>query len=208
MLRKERLSANFDPSTPDVATSSVDSEDDCNHIFFKSDRMYRHHLLRINYTTYDVRRSQDVINPGTSRRDVMVLAVDDHENGPDNNPFLYARVLGIYHVNVIYTGSGMIDYRPRRVDFLWVRWFHHDQARTIHHTWEKKKLESVFFPPMASDHAFGFLDPQDVLRATYIVPACASGRVHSDLVSLSQSACDSHDWKSYYVNLCVNCSLV
>ena len=169
--------------------------------------MYRHHLLRINYTTYDVRRSQDLINPGTSRRDIMLLADNDHENGADGNPFLYARVLGIYHVNVIYTGSEMIDYRPRRVDFLWIRWFRQDQAQNIRNTWERKKLDSVFFPPMASDDAFGFLDPRDVLRAAHIAPRCAVGRVHSDLVSMSQSACDSHDWKLYYVNRCVNCLL-
>ena len=37
--------------------------------------------------------------------------------------FLYARVLGAYHVNVIYTGPGMRDFEAHHFEFLWVRWF-------------------------------------------------------------------------------------
>ena len=70
--------------------------------------MYRHHLARFNYTTYDIRRSQDVINPGTSHHDIMLLANTDESNSNSKHPFLYARVLGIYHVNVIYTGEGKL----------------------------------------------------------------------------------------------------
>jgi hypothetical protein len=67
--------------------------------------------MRINYTTYDVRRSQDIINTTTSRHDVMVLA-DPGDHTAASHPFRYARVLGVYHVNVIYVGAGMIDYQP------------------------------------------------------------------------------------------------
>jgi len=41
----------------------------------------------------------------------------------DSHRFLYARVLGAYHANIIYTGPGMHDYNARRFDFLWVRWY-------------------------------------------------------------------------------------
>jgi hypothetical protein len=176
---------------------SISSSADRNCVFFKSDRMYKHHLLRINYTTYDVRRSQDIINPGTSRRDVMVLANDDDT---DSHPFWYARVLGIYHVNVVYTGQGMLDYAARRLDFLWVRWFRYVGTSSVR--WEESRLDSIAFPPMASDHAFGFLDPKDVLRASHTIPTFASGRVHVDGISLSKCACDARDWRRYYVNRC------
>jgi hypothetical protein len=43
-------------------------------VLFKSDCMYNHRIVRFNYTTYDVRRSQDVINPRTSHCDIMLLA--------------------------------------------------------------------------------------------------------------------------------------
>ena len=178
---------------------AINDCNDFNNVFLKSDRIYKHNTLRINHTTYDVRRSQDVINPRTSRRDIMLLADNSgHDSHDDNHPFLYARVLGIYHVNVIYTGTKIVDYASRRLDFLWVRWFSYDKPQMM--CWKQCKLDSVFFPPMASEGAFGFVDPSEVLRASYIVPRFKTGRVHSDLVSLSRCANDSHDWKRYYVN--------
>jgi hypothetical protein len=91
---------------------AVDDCDDANKVLFKSDRMYKHNMLRINYTTYDVRHSQDVLNPRTSHRDIMLLANHDGNDGSheDGHLFLYARVLGVYHVNVVYTGTKFVDY--------------------------------------------------------------------------------------------------
>jgi hypothetical protein len=99
------------------------SEDnDINTVILKDDRMYRHNIARFNYTTYDVRRAQDVINPRTSHCNVMVLHAA-HDMGHPGHRFIYGKVLGIYHVNVIYTGSGMVNYTPIRMEFLWVRWY-------------------------------------------------------------------------------------
>lgn len=189
------------------------NQKECDSVFFKDDRMYKHELIRINYTTYDVRRSQDVINPNTSHRDLMLLADSDDaeaDSVPPSHPFSYARVLGIYHVNVIYTGPGMLDYRPRRLDFLWVRYFQHVGNRSP--TWEDHDcaLDHVYFPPMASDEAFGFVDPSDVLRGSHIIPAFKIGRLHQDQVGLSRRAGDSQDWGGYIVNRCaliliINC---
>ncbi len=47
-----------------------------NSLFIVNNRIYRHKILRINYTTYDVRQDQDSINPHT-RSDIMVLANDE-----------------------------------------------------------------------------------------------------------------------------------
>jgi hypothetical protein len=165
------------------------------NVFFKSDRIYQHNLLKVNYTTYDVRRSQDVINPGTSHRDIMMLASDYDEN--DGHRFLYARVLGIYHANVIYTGPGMLDYSSRRLDFLWVRWYQCSTARSPR--WEDCKLDMVRFLPMADDHAFGFLDPKDVLRGCHMLPAFAYDKLHRDGISMSKCVKDGNDWSEYYV---------
>src|SRR5882724_2799745 len=101
------MSANRDPNY---------RERDC--VFLQNDRIYRHQLARFNYTTYDIRRAQDVINPGTSHCDIMMLATRNVEtNSEPNHPFMYARVLGIYHANVVYTGEGMVDYQARRFEF-------------------------------------------------------------------------------------------
>src|SRR6266852_4524404 len=72
-------------------------------VFLKNDRIYRHHIVRFNYTTYDVRRGQDVINPGTSHCDILLLANRNMVTYPESDhPFLYARVLGVYHAKVAY----------------------------------------------------------------------------------------------------------
>jgi hypothetical protein len=158
--------------------------------------MYQHNVARINYTTYDVRRSQDVISISTPRRDIMVLADTSHDNSAQ--PFRYARVLGIYHVNAIYIGPGMVDYQPHRLEFLWVRWYRNMDAVVA--GWQARKLDRVQFAPMSEDDSFGFLDPSDVLRGCHLVPAFSKGKRHLDRKGLSRCAQDSSDWVEYCVN--------
>lgn len=197
ILRQETTSHD-DSIPPKAGLSALQCPNTArNSIFFKSDRMYRHHLARFNYTTYDVRRSQDVINPGTSHRDIMLLADSDEDEL--THPFLYARVLGIYHVNVIYTGEGSPDYTARRVEFLWVRWFEHHKIVD----WTDLSLDSIRFPPMADTGSFGFVDPKDVLRGCHIVPAFMKGKARADGIGLSRLARDAQDWSQYRVNRCV-----
>ena len=86
-------------------------------LFFKHDCLYHYHILRINYTTYDICHKQDTINPSTPCHDIMVL-VNDEVDG--NDPYTYARVIGIYHANIIYAGAWRTDYTPHRMEFLWV----------------------------------------------------------------------------------------
>jgi hypothetical protein len=174
--------------------------------------MYKHRIFRINYTTYDVRRDQDVVNPGTSHCNIMMLA--DSESTPNEDApgiispthhhFLYARVLGIYHVNVIYVGPGMVDYNPQRFEFLWVRWY---KPHPLDHN-QLYRLDQLTFLPVTSPDAFGFVDPADVVRSCHIIPRFASGRrfpvgqdheAHHD-VGLSICCHDSRDWNYYYVN--------
>ena len=80
------------------------------------------------------------------------------------HPVRYARVLGIYHVNVIYIGSGMLDYNVRCFDFLWVRWYQQPIPRSGDFngcdTW---RLDQLAFFPVFHPSAFGFVDPADVL---------------------------------------------
>lgn len=160
--------------------------------------MYKHNIMRINYTTYDVRRGDDVIHPGTSHHNIMVL----NPRGPSSeHPFWYARVLGIYHINVVYTGMGTADYHPRRLEFLWVRWY--EQVHDLATGWMAGSLDQVRFPPMDHEDSFGFVDPADVLRSCHIIPAFACGRLHSDNKGISKCAQDSTDWQTYYVNRCV-----
>ena len=176
---------------------NFDAGDD--RLLFKHERLYRHRIFRVNYTTYDVQRSQDVINPYTSHRDIMVLNALNSDEA--DGKFSYARVLAIYHVNVIYcNANGAYQmHQPRRMEFLWVRWFQVIQASA----WNALRLDQLAFPTVNSDDAFGFIDPTDVLRGCHVVPRVALGKVHKDHYGISHCAQDIEDWKGYYVNWCV-----
>ena len=114
-------------------------------LFLKNDCIYRHKPIRFHYTTYNVRRRMDIVNAGTSRCNIMLLA-NDADGSSSSHHFLYAHVLGAYHTNVIYTGPGMWDDKPRRFDFLWVQWFEVVDAASS--GWSSSTLDAVHFPPM------------------------------------------------------------
>ena len=167
-------------------------------VFFKGDRIYHHKLLRFNFMTYAVRCGTDVVNPGTSRCNVMLLSADCADGSASNSHhFLYARVLGAYHANVVYTGPGMRDYKARRFDFLWVRWYEYVDPGSS--GWGNSSLDSVRFPPLNDDESFGFVDPVDVLCGCHIIPAFSSGKRQETRIDVSRCAKDSKDYKRYYI---------
>ena len=105
----------------------------------------------------------------------------------------------MYHANVVYVGPGMVDYQPRRMEFLWVRWYE-DVTSSTSASWKACTLDHIQFPPMTDEDAFGFIDPADVLRSCHVIPSFAKGKLHADGRGLSLRARDSSDWASYYVN--------
>ena len=167
-------------------------------VHLHQDRMYKHNIVCINYTMYDVRRDDDIIHPGTAHCNVMVL---NPVTSSSEHPFWYARVLGIFHANVIYTGEGVNDFLPRRLEFMWVRWY---QLEDVPAGWTFGCLDRVKFPHIMQEDSFGFIDPGDILRSSHIVPAFSRGRVHADETGISHLARDAHDWKSYYIMRCVS----
>ena len=116
-------------------------------VYITADCFYKHNLVCLNYMTYDVCQAHDIINPSTSHCNIMLLA--DHTSGMgglSRHPYIYAHVLGIFHVNATYVGPGMIDYCLHRVDFLWVCWYQHMEEDA---GWDASTLDRVCFPPMA-----------------------------------------------------------
>ncbi|EGO04466.1 hypothetical protein SERLA73DRAFT_43941, partial [Serpula lacrymans var. lacrymans S7.3] len=109
----------------------------------------------VNYTSYDVRRAQDIIHPNTSSNHIMVFASSDDPSGVF---FWYAKVLGIYHSNVIYVGPGMVNYQAHCIYFVWVRWYQRSKP-----TEATNALEELSFLPMDNDNTFRFIDPEDIL---------------------------------------------
>lgn len=180
-------------SCPDQSHAQCPESTELNFLIIKDNRIYGHKLARFYYTTYDVRRCEDIINPRTSHSDVMLLAPGEGGVGAPH-PFLYARVLGIFHINIVYNGPGMIGYEPMRFDFLWVRWFEWNGGA------DGRQLDRLTFLPMANENAFGFVDPGLVLRACHLLPSFSEGKRHQDGIGLSRSAKDGQEWRAYLVN--------
>ncbi|RPD63598.1 hypothetical protein L227DRAFT_584613 [Lentinus tigrinus ALCF2SS1-6] len=137
-------------------------------------RLFLHKVMRVNYTSYDMRREQDSINPRT-HPDIMMVAPPGSPH-----PYLYARVISIFHVNAYRVDPG--DFEPPEKELLhvlWVRWYDFDT-----------KLPSGFqhFRPhrltlaALADEVFGFVSPDQVLRGVHIIPAERFG--HSEAPSL------------------------
>ena len=178
--------------------SSTTSQPMIDQVLFKDGRIFRHKVLRINYTIYDVCRDQDIFNPGSDHRDLIMLATPGNIEEPETqHHFCYARLIGIYHANVHFIGPGSKDYLPRRLDFAHVRWFELVPPTLVkNHT----LLNMLQFVPMNDASAFDFVDPVDILRGCHLIPAFARGRSHSDCISFSPITKDSQDWKYYYAN--------
>ncbi len=172
-----------------------------NEVSFQDDHIYFHRTLRVNYTSYDLRRQQDVINP-MSHPDIMVLSCED---GEDTHPFWYARVVKIFHVFVHHRGSDSstenICTEPRRMDVLWVRWFSLDTD--AQGGWLKKRLHGVLFIPWDETGAFGFLDPALVIQGVHLIFIFPRGRIKLRLPPSIACPADDHDedWDGFYVNM-------
>ena len=158
------------------------SDDERRHLRIVKDRVYWHQVLRINYTTYDMRRDQDSVNPRT-HTDVMVLATPASEDAAVH-PYLYARVCDIFYVEVRHTFAGVLS-DSQKVEVLWVRWLTPDLTGLG--GFGKRKLTRVGFVSAEVSGAFGFLDPSRVIRGVHLIPAFAHGRTDRLLRGPSRS---------------------
>lgn len=173
------------------------SDDDRNTVRLINNQIYSAKVLRVNYTTYDMRRDQDCMNPRT-HCDVIVMSP---ETGAGAHPFWYARVLGVFHAKVLHLGHAATNRSVQHMEFLWVRWFgvepdYRSGTRVA-------RLPKIGFVPDTDESAFGFLDPSLVLRGCQLVPAYAGGRTSQYLSSSSLTAArppeEVDDWSNYYV---------
>ena len=161
--------------------------------------------MRVNYTTYDVRRDGDVINPRTYP-DIMVQSP---ETGPGAQPYWYARVIGIFHADVSSThpGLGREALCPSRMDFLWVRWFGKEPG-TYCHGFRSARLPKIGFIESSDYYAFTFLDPAHVIRGAHLIPAFSEDPERmSALLPVTKSVArilkpeEQDDWVNFYVNM-------
>lgn len=150
----------------------------------------------MNYTTYDIRREQDSLNPRT-HSDVMMLApVDDVKR----HPFAYARILGVFHADVIHNVPGASQV-PISIDFLWVRRFR--IVHTIRGGFQRKRLYRLEFLRDSDPQAYGFLNPDEIVRAAHLIPAFHHGQTNAahDLEEWEEEDEGDLDWKYHYASM-------
>ncbi|KAI0775824.1 hypothetical protein BD413DRAFT_709717 [Trametes elegans] len=189
-----------------------------NSIRFISNRIYHHRTMRVNYTTYDMQRAQDVINP-QSHADVMLFSHEDDETADSTapHPYWYARVVHIFHITVCQARldverPGAFNYtRPQRLNVVFIRWFGLDPDAPL--GFQAKRLPQLGFVPHDTGEAFGFLDPDVIIRGAHLVPLFHFG--HTDCLlppSVARAGQNVHedgrnhalDYQNYYVNIFVD----
>jgi hypothetical protein len=134
-----------------------------NTVLIAGEEIFRCKTLRVNYTTYDVRRDSDTIKPITYP-DVMVKSP---EKGLHAQPYWYARVIGIFHALVSSSHPGVKSKSRVRMEFLWVRWFGVEPGR-YRHGFHLARLPKIGFVESSDEYAFTFLDPGQVIRGAHI----------------------------------------
>ncbi|OSD05112.1 hypothetical protein PYCCODRAFT_1385676 [Trametes coccinea BRFM310] len=159
----------------------------------RNNRLYMHRRMLVNYTSYDMRREQDSIST-RCHPDIMLLA----EPG-SIHPYMYARVLGMFHVSAYVAGRSNDE--PTLLQVLWIRWYNFDATSP----WgpESGRLPRVSFAPL-DDDPFGFISPDQVLRGVHLIPAFAHGLSDSALPGYSIARLEDEedeDFCYYYVGM-------
>ena len=89
------------------------------------------------------------------------------------------------------------------MEFLWVQWFgiepgYRSSSKVAH-------LPKVGFVEEADEDAFGFLDPDLIIRGSHLIPDFNSGQTQDlmpyDGPTVAQPLDQKDDWINFYVNM-------
>ncbi|KAI0071486.1 hypothetical protein K474DRAFT_1712409 [Panus rudis PR-1116 ss-1] len=158
--------------------------------------------MRVQYTTYDMQRSYDVLSV-KRHADIMTLTPDhDPDTGESSggHPFMYRKILRIFHADITYNKPGQ---RPtqHRMEFLWVQNYKLDRSHKA--GLQHRRFHRVTLAPVTDADTFVFLDPDEVIRAVHLIPAFAHGRT-GDAQDATFSQDNKDNWKYFYVNCFVD----
>ena len=95
----------------------------------------------------------------------------------NNHPFRYARILGIFHADVVHIVPGS-QAAFKTMEFLWVRWFKHDHRLKC--GIKRCHLHRIQFVQQGEPHAYGFLNPDDVIHGVHLIPTFTHGQTNDD----------------------------
>ena len=129
--------------------------------------------------------------------------VQSPEAGENVHPYWYAQVLGIYHTHISTTHPAASKHSAQPVQFLWVRWL---GAEPGYRSGSRvARLPKVGFIEVTDGDAFGFLDPDLVIRGSHLIPAFHSGRTYNlmpyDGPTVARPTNTKDDWVNFYVNV-------
>lgn len=133
----------------------------------------------------------------------MVLGCED-PNDRTGHPYWYGRVIGIYHAKVRHIGPDSQLSQSNKMDFVWVRWFQRNNSHGYRDGWKARALPRIEFTAYNGElDAFGFLDPNLIIRAVHIIPAFTYDRTgHLLPPSIARLPEEKdQDWLMYYVNM-------
>jgi hypothetical protein len=126
----------------------------------------------------------------------MLASAEEHDIPHNHHPFWYAQVLGIFHVLASSRSSGST---PKRIDFLWIRWMGRDVSIPSG-SFPACRLDRVGFVEGNGNSSFGFVDPQDVIRAAHAIPFFREGRNMMLLRGRSIVQDKDGDWSFFQIN--------
>ncbi|EIW82686.1 hypothetical protein CONPUDRAFT_38927, partial [Coniophora puteana RWD-64-598 SS2] len=146
------------------------SSEQLSSLVISKNKVYEHKTLHVNYTTYDLRRKQDTINP-RSRADIMVMSQDSPSDA-GVHPYWYARVTYIFHLKVRFRQEDPTSLR--RINIVLVRWLHRNSR--YQSIFAARRLPRVSFHPLSSSECWDFIDPSTIVRGIHLIPAFKRGR--------------------------------
>lgn len=86
----------------------------------RANRLYLHMVMHMNYRSYNIRRQDDSVN---ARNHHYVMMLNSPNGG---HPYLYARVVSIFHVNAYFVK--VPDEEPRLFQVLWILWLDYNAS--------------------------------------------------------------------------------
>ena len=152
------------------------------------------------YTTYNMLEGQDKVY---QRRYPDVMVLSDNEE----HPYMYGRVLDFFHINVRNTGPNSLfppDTEDPMVQMAWVRWFRID-GPLAPLGFHSLRYPLVSFYESHDPDAFGFIHPDEIIRAVHLIPSFKAGQT-SEYLSVPSEArpeAELQDWKHFEVNMYV-----
>jgi hypothetical protein len=182
---------------PDITSYGHFTDEHRRHARIVSDTLYRHKTLELTYTTYDMQEDKDKVY---QRRfpDIMALS-DDKEH-----PYLYGRVLDLFHVNAINDGPNSLlpNNEVAILQMAWVRWFKLDTSQGPS-GFHSLRYPTVSFYDISDPEAFGFIHPDEILRAVHLIPRFRFGHTVEYLGAPSRGRpeAEDSDWKCFNINM-------